>query len=319
MTTRFGILFPGNDGRSGGGVVDPNPAYTPNIAIEYLHPENNGCPFGGPSGAGWTMLRRIFPFAQTAAGASNGGTANTRYAGQFWLSNISGFVTSGDTWLWNNGVPLSHVGMHYWPPVNTTADWLWEIAAEAGDRTDFNGSGQSIPVTGDMRRWFTQGLRSVKNGDGTYTFTAWPDLPSVANAKKIEYTTLSTNYDVVPPLLGFTIGDSPWSFETGYQHESASCIQGEFMIVAKAMTEADIVIQSANFDKLLVADALNNIWYGKNNFKTIDDLTCDFGTGRSWQWHDSAYKGKLANIGYIGDAVRRRPLTPYAHVFGMAA
>lgn len=44
-------------------------------------------------------------------------------------------------------------------------------------------------------------------------------------------------------------------------------------------------------------DGAAHVWYHKRGFATVDDLTCDAGTGRSFSWADASNKATLVAAG----------------------
>lgn len=264
-----GIQFPRNGDAPTGAFV----------AIQFQNPQSNGLPIWGPSDAGVTVVRKIKPTAQTAA--SNG----TYYVAQFWWSAQSNFN-------WDSGSPNTYWGFHPYPPTNTVAAWYWEIAAEAGDAVN-NRNASPISVVNDV--WYTQAIRVTHNGNGTKTLVFYMNLPSTDNAVVIQFTSASGYGETDPPDPALTIGDSPWY--ASYQHERFSGIQGPIKIFDKVLSEADMLSEAADMTQLTTVDGAAHIWWGKNDFDTIDDLTCDYGTGRSFAWADTNNKGTLVSIG----------------------
>lgn len=235
--------------------------------IQFANPDDNGLPITGPSNAGITVIRRVKPVQQTG------------YYAQFWYVPVAGAPINGEAY-W---------GFHPYPSGGTSGTThYWEIATDGGDVTA-SVAGPAIEVTkGD---WYLQALRVEHNG-GSPIITFWTDLPSTANADKIvfsgDFGNVQTDYRIV-------IGNSPWM--AGYQEERASCHHGQIKIIAKALSEADIVSEAGNMASLVTTDGQNSIWWGKNGFTSVDDLTCDYGTGRSFSRVDTG------NILALGDAL----------------
>ncbi|MBL9027012.1 MAG: hypothetical protein JNL21_32750 [Myxococcales bacterium] len=264
---RFALDFPSN--------VTGGDQSAPLVALQYDDPHLDGLPFAGPGGAGVTYLWRVNQRAQTGY-----------YVTLWWSQGDGGFTPSAQ-----------YVGGHPYPKVanNTGTTHRWEIAAPAGgDYFDTRaGSGTSKDVVYDV--WRTQALRVVRNGNGSKTYTFYSDLPSLAPIDVLEWTS-GTGGDIaeeVPPSPKITIGDSPWY--PSYQHERLSGLFGELIIEAAARTEAEIVEQAAN-PKALTAAFTANVWYFKPGWRSLDDLTCEAGTGRSLHWADPSNTATLGPL-----------------------
>ena len=66
--------------------------------------------------------------------------------------------------------------------------------------------------------------------------------------------------------------------------------------------DADMLSEAADMSQLVTTDGENNIWWGVNNFEHVDSLGCDYGTGRTFTWHDASYKATLDSIGVTAAA-----------------
>jgi len=184
--------------------------------------------------------------------------------------------------------------MHPYPPTNTVAAWNWEIATATGG--DFDDNINGAPYTFVPNAWYVQGMRVTRNGDATKTLRFYPELPSVDNDHVIQYVNAAGFGESYPTNTALTIGDSPWWAEGGLQHETFAGILGPIKIFDKVLSEADMLSEAADFTQLATVDGAAHIWWGKTSFDTVDDLTCDFGTGRSFVWFDAGYKATLAVI-----------------------
>lgn len=265
-STLSALVFPSN--------ISGGDTSAPYVAIQLLNPQSDGLPIWGPGNAGVTVIRRIKTVQQTG------------YYAQFWWSN--------DGFLWDSGSPNTYYGFHPYPDSSTNQGTThsWEIASDFGGDFGTTRGGSSKTVVKD--EWFLQALRVVKNGDATKLLTFYTSLPSTANADVID-ASLSAGYgETNPPSPRVTIGDSPWY--AGFQHERASCYHGQIKIIAKALSEADILSEAANMTSLVTTDGISNIWWGKKGFASVDDLTCDYGTGRSFVWADTSNKGTLGSL-----------------------
>lgn len=247
----------------------------PLVALQFDDPHLHGLPFAGPGGAGVTYMWRVKQRAQTGY-----------YVTLWWSQGDGGFTPSAQ-----------YVGGHPYPKVanNTGKTHRWEIAAPSGgDYFDTRaGLGTSKDVVYDV--WRIQALRVVKNANASKTYTFYTDLPSVAAVDVLEWTS-GTGGDVaetVPSKPKITIGDSPWY--AGYQHERLSGLFGELIIEGAARSEPEILAQAQDLRKLTPAFAAA-IWYFKPGWRTVDDVTCEAGTGRSFHWADTANKAALGAL-----------------------
>lgn len=258
----YGLLFPSN--------VSGSDQSAPYVALKFANPHSNGLPIWGPSGAGVTYIWEYTPVQQTG------------YYVTFWWSNDGSF-------LWDGGNSNTYVGAHPYPQSGSnsgTTHW-WEIAGmESGaDWTD-TLAGTKKTVVKDVK--YTQALRITVNGDGSKTARFYTSLPSVANADVIVGTATSGWGESNPPSPCLTFGDSPWY--ASFQHERMSGLLGRVKIIAKSLSESDLLAEAADMSGLKTADGLANIWWGKTTFDSVDDLTCDYGTGRSFAWADASNK-----------------------------
>jgi len=264
---RFALDFPSN--------VTGADQLAPFVALQFDDPHLDGLPFAGPGGAGVTYMWRVLQRAQTGY-----------YVTLWWAEGDGDFTPSAQ-----------YVGGHPYPKVanNTGTTHRWEIAAPAGgDYFDTRaGSATSEDVVYDI--WRTQALRVVRNPDASKTYTFYADLPSLAPIDVLEWTS-GTGGDVAetpPPSPKITIGDSPWYGV--YQHERLSGLFGELIIDAAARSEEEIVAQASDLRHLTSAFAAD-IWYFKPGWRTVDDVTCEAGTGRALYWADSANKATLGSL-----------------------
>lgn len=240
------------------------PAGTFPIAIQFNDPDGHGLPLWGPGGIGVTVLRRYKP------------TASVGYYACFWLGQGQSTFSAGD----------GYWGMHPYPQNGATngTSWYWEISTDGKDLVDKDGSlwpaGSPHVVTLDQ--FYTQGMIVTRANANSKTMKFFHNLPSVADPDRIEFTVNTTNFgETVPPSNKVTIGDSPWATERG------TGVHGQIKIIAKALSQSDMLLEATDFTRMVTPDGIANIWWGKKSFKTIDDLLCDFGTGRSFAWASS--------------------------------
>lgn len=264
---RFALDFPSN--------VTGADRLAPFVALQFDDPHLNGLPFAGPSNAGVTYLWRVNLRQQTGY-----------YVTLWWSQGNGGFTP-----------PDQYVGGHPYPKTsdNTGTTHRWEIAAPSGgDYFDTRaGPGTSKDIVYGV--WFTQALRVVRNANTSKTYTFYMALPSVAARDVLEWTsgTGSDSAETVPASPKITIGDSPWY--AGYQHERLSGRLGELIIEAAARSESEILAQAQDLTQLTPAFA-SAIWYFKPGWRTVDDLTCEAGTGRTFHWADVQHKATLGTL-----------------------
>jgi hypothetical protein len=264
---RFALDFPSN-------VTGADKA-APLVALQYDDPHLHGLPFAGPGNAGVTYMWRVNLRAQTGY-----------YVTLWWSQGNGGFTPSAQ-----------YVGGHPYPKVgnNTGTTHRWEIAAPSGGDYFDTRAGAATSKDVVYGIWRTQALRVVRNGNASKTYTFYSDLPSIAAADVLEWTS-GTGGDVaetVPPSPKLTIGDSPWYAD--YQHERLSGLFGELIVEAAARSEAEIRVQAQDLQHLTPAFAAN-VWYFKPGWRTVDDVQCEAGTGRSLYWADAAHKATLGSL-----------------------
>jgi len=253
------LVFPSNVNGN-----ENNLAYT---VIRFDRPDQNGLPFWGPSGAGVTVIRRIKVIQQPG------------YYAQLWYTRGDG-TFDGFTW-----------GAHPYPigGGTSTTTHEWEIPSGQQDFVTTNGGG-ALTVT--KNQWYIQALRVTRSSSSSKQIRLYCDLPSVASSNIIDCN-WTTELEGDPTAAQIIIGDSPWY--ASFQNERASCYHGQIKIIAKSLSEADILSEAANFNSMVTADGIANIWWGKKGFASVNDLTCDFGTGRSFSWAN-ANKGTLGSL-----------------------
>jgi hypothetical protein len=264
---RFAMVFPSN--------VEGADQSAALVAFRYLNPHSNGLPFCGPSDQGVTYMWRYRPAQQEGY-----------YVTMWWCRNGT-FVPTD-----------AYVGGHPYPQTQNnqgTTHW-WEVACDqGGDFIDSAGSsvGSGSPTTVAYDTWYTQALRVIKNGNGTKTFRFYFRLPLMTTADYCERTTSAGSPETATnPMVIF--GDAPWYAD--FQHERMSGRLGQVKIGAKALSDADILSEAGDMDSLVTSDMQSNVWWFKRGFASVDDLTCDAGTGRAFAWADSGNKATLGSL-----------------------
>ena len=245
----------------------------PYVALEYADPHTNGLPIWGASGAGVSVVRKLKSIQQTG------------YYAQFWWSQGDGATFDPSAGYW---------GMHPYPTTldNTGTDHVWELAIAGGDFFSAAGStdvGQGTAVTKDVT--YLQGMTVTRAIANSKTLKFYFNLPNTDSANYIQRVETTAGYgESNPPSPKVTIGDSPWY--THYQHERASCVLDSIKIFNAALSESDLLAEAADLSRVVTAAGQAAIWWGTYGFETVDDLTCVFGTGRSFAWANSN-KGTL--------------------------
>lgn len=268
----YALRFPSN--------VSGSDQAAPYVALKFANPHSNGLPIWGPgSGAsrlGVTYMWRIKTRQQTG------------YYVTFWWSN-DGSV------LWDGGSPNTYYGAHPYPQSGTNAGTThyWEIAGCPTGDTVNTLSGSPKTVVYDT--WYTQALRITVNGDGTKTARFYTALSSVANGDVIESTAAAGWGESNPPSPALTFGDSPWY--ASFQHERMSADLAWMKIFAADLGETDMLTEATDGSAIKTSAGASAVWYHKRGFKTVDDLTCDAGTGRAFSWADASNKATLATAG----------------------
>jgi hypothetical protein len=233
--------------------------------MEFADPHLDGLPIWGASGAGVTVIRKIKVAQQTG------------YYAQWWWCQGDGATFDPSAGYW---------GMHPYPTTgdNSGTSHVWEAACAGGDFFSAAGStdvGQGTAVTKDVT--YLQAMTVTRADANSKTLKFYFDLPSVDAADYIQRVETTAGYgESNPPSPKVIIGDSPWY--SHYQHERASCILDAIKVFTPALSEADMLLEAADFSQIVTAAGQAAIWWGKNGFADIDDLTCDFGTARSFAW-----------------------------------
>ncbi len=248
----YGLQFPSNGD-------SPSNAF---VAFQFDDPQNNGLPIWGPNHQGVTWIWEYYPVQQTG------------YYVTYWWSN-------NGTFLWNSGSPNTYYGTHPYPSNGSSSGTThyWEISIDGGDEVNTRGGS---PQTVSKGQWYLQAHRVVVNGNGTKTLSFYIDLTDTSNSNVIEYTVSGSYGETNPPSPAVTFGDSPWYAD--YQHERMSGILGRVKIFNKVLTPANMMAEAADMSGLQTQEGRNNIWWGKNTFDSVDDLTDDYGTGRTFHW-----------------------------------
>jgi hypothetical protein len=192
------------------------------------------------------------------------------YTTFFWGNN------SGSAWPVNNE---QYYGFHPYPDNGVNGvNHNWEASINFNDYiTDDNANNTSV-VKGVR---YLQAAKVIKSG-GTITAKFWWNLPDTT---KVITVSFSDNYNVntAPALI---IGGAPW--DDGLENLGGAFRRCKFFNTG--LTEADIFSEAANMTQLVTAAGLSNIWFGKTNWSSINDLSCNYSTGRALVWNDTGNK-----------------------------
>lgn len=249
------------------------------FAFKYDNPERNGLPIWGANKQGTSFIWEYYPIQQKG------------YYVTFWWANNGSFV-------WQNGKSNSYYGCHPYPvggpPGGQTLAHNWEIAGlETGKDNVKTLTGNPFLV--EKGRWFTQAFRVVVNEDGSKTGRFYIDLPDTSENKIIEYTAKKDWGEDLPPSPAVIFGDAPWGGDY-YGTERLSGLLGRVKIFNKSLSIKDLKSEAMDMSRLVTMDGKNKIWWGKTFFKSIEDLQCDYGTARTFNWMSDRHKGKLVKV-----------------------
>lgn len=266
----FALRFPSNNTLPDVGSDQTGPF----VALQFSNPQNNSFPIWGVSGGGVSIVRKIKQ------------QASTGYQALFWWSRGDGGFSAGD----------GYYGFHPYPSnsANTGTTHVHEISTDGGDFVDSagnnQGAGGATPTTVPVGTTLTQGFTVTRAGANSKTMKYYFQLPGVASTDYALKTVTTPGFgETNPTTPKITIGDSPW-YAT-FQHERGAHTLDAIKIFTTALSEADLLSESADFSKLVTPAGQAAIWWGKNGFNTVDDLTCSYGTGRTFVWADSGNKG----------------------------
>lgn len=191
------------------------------------------------------------------------------------------------TFFWGNNGSFQagnrYAGFHPYPVEGNTTVHNWEISARGNDYvTDDNGNNTTV-VKGVK---YTQAAVLRVNG-ANYELKFYWDLPSTS--KIITYTFATSEYAGNPSSPCLVIGGAPWATAT----ENLSGDLGRWKIMSTNLSQADVLSEAATLSALVTSAGQSNIWWGKTNWASNTDLTCNYGTGRSFSWVDSNNKATL--------------------------
>lgn len=235
-------------------------------------------PIWGPGNAGVTVIVERKSHQQTGY-----------YGAMPWWANKGSFI-------WDGGNPNSYWGLCPFPPggfSGTTHNWELSGMSQGADYQD-NLNLNVIPVVQDVMR--TQGLRINYNGGDKFG-TFYVNLPSTSNDDVIQGPPVGYEHDSAsfgnsnPPNPTFRFGDSPWTDFLPIERGSGDL--GRIKVFNIILSQADMLSEAGDMTQLVTVSGAAHIWYGKTNWRSLSDLTCDYGTGRTFAWADATYKATL--------------------------
>jgi hypothetical protein len=258
------------------GLQWPSNNYETNaLTLAYiLNPQTDGMPIWGPSGNGATYIWEYKPVQQAGY-----------YAVLWW----AGLAQANDTNFFSNYIAQCYWGAHPYPypSGHDQVNHKWEIAAYASDiiNTLPEGVGASVDVVKDV--WYTQGFRCWKAANGTKVMRYYIDLPSLADNRIIQFTAVASYGETLPHATyappAIMMGDAPWA----RSKECASGTTRRLKFFNALLSESDMLTEAGDMSALKTSAGTSSIWYGKKNYASSDDLTCDYGTARAMVWFDS--------------------------------
>lgn len=167
---------------------------------------------------------------------------------------------------------------------NLYIDNKWEISADGDDFTTDDNAHDTTVEWG--RKYLQAGTVEVVGAN--YIIKFYWDLPDIA--KVISASVPTGNYST-PPIPGITIGGNDWAPNT----ENLSGKYQRNKMFDAILTPSDIQDEAADLSQLVTAAGIANIWFGKRNWGSNTDLTCDYGTGHALAWADSGNKATLVS------------------------
>lgn len=272
VSGQFSLSFPSN--------VSATDKLAPYAALEFTNPHLNGLGmWGNNNTSGVTIVRKLRTRQQ------NG------YYAQLWYTRADG-TFDGVCW-----------GAHPYPvrgyDVTNTGAHVHEVAVNGLDVIDSAGTNWSSGMNSGYPptltngtlvthgQTYVQGMRITRNSASSKTLRYYFNLPNVNSANYAETTVTTSNFgESALPSAKLVIGDSPWY--AAYQHERFSGELDAIKIFNSVLSEADMLAESQDFSRIVTPAGQASIWYGKNGFDSVNDLTCHFGTGRALVRNDSA-------------------------------
>ena len=231
--------------------------------LQYADPP----PVWGTDNGGWGIIRKIKPLATVGyinnLCHSDGGDEFTVHA-------------TGNRGYW--------IFTGYPPGGSSGTEHDWECAIEQDDHTANLNAGTVDVVVGE---WRIQGIRITRANANSKTLRFYTNLESISNDTIIEVVETASNYGESPvPTPQITLFNSPWMFN--YQEERGACDLDWILMYTPNVDIADIEanVDITDPDAIVAYTGTTNLFWGKRGFTTLDALTCDYGTGRSFVRND---------------------------------
>jgi hypothetical protein len=224
------------------------------------------------SGNGVTVVRK-----QKVTSPSQQG-----YYAQFWWCRGDGAFNAND----------GYWGMHPYPTTSTNlgTSHIWEVAIAGGDYVDFVGNTSGVQTNAIAVAYgsvLKQIINVTRQGPNQKTLLFYPDATNTASPNFVQAPIPFVAYGETDPASPkVVIGDSPWF--AGFQHERFGGTLDSIKIITPALSLADAVSEVNDFSRMVTSAGLSGIWWGKNGFNSVDDLTCSYGTGRTFTRVDAS-------------------------------
>lgn len=197
------------------------------------------------------------------------------YTTFFWANDSGSTFDAGQT----------YVGFHPYPQGSSSGTvHNWEISANGQDIiVDDNGHDTTV-IKGVK---YLQAA-TVQIVSSNYVMKFYWDLSDVT--KVITYPFIASNYSL-PPVPALVIGGNAWA-------SNSENLSGDFQrckYFSAILSLADISSEAGSLSTLVTLAGQANIWFGKKNWASNTDLTCDYGTGHVLAWADTGNKATLVS------------------------
>lgn len=206
------------------------------------------------------------------------------YTTFFWANDSGSTFSSGQTYVGFHPYPYE-VGVG--PTSSSGTIHHWEISVNGDDtpitKAGLDDNGNSTLVVKNVK--YVQAATVVVSGSN-YVMTYYWSLPTTT--KVISYTFATSNYSL-PPTPALVIGGNAWAPTS----ENLSGDLQRFKAFSSVLTLSDISSEAADLTRLVTSSGSSNIWFGKKNWASNTDLTCDYGTGHTLAWADTGNKAVL--------------------------
>lgn len=260
----FALQFPQN--------VTGADTTAPYAAIEFANPHNNGLPLWGTANNGITIVRKLLITSPSQQG----------YYQNIWYSQGDGnFSTANGYW-----------GFHPYPTTGTNqgTSHIWEAAIGGFDYVDRFGNDAATTQANATALGYGNVYKQImfisRIDANNKRLIFYHDATNTTNAT-VDVTFTATGYgESAPPSPLIYIGDSKWF--AGFQHERFGGTLDSIKIMNGILSLADATSEVNDFSSMKTTAGSTGIWWGKNGFNSVNDLTCNYGTGRSWTRVDAS-------------------------------